>query len=969
MSSSTPFRRWVRRSSWQFLALFAILLAVWFGRATWSQLASLNENAATTKNLINANIRTVAMAQRELLRLNLVLQSDDLDIEELELHRGFVGQRMTEVSSPSRMETLRSAELLAETQAVTAVWKEELRPLLLEIEADPAAFPEERLRARAISTELELRLNEVLTASERRRRELAGDTNIIVSGLIESTRQLLVGFAAVVTVLGFLAGIAIRNLMRSEREKDEHRRTLEALNAELLKYSDVALLTENLVIIADADSRIEWVNPAFERQTGYSLDEARGHTTASLLHGPDTDPEVASYIRDRIEEGRGFKLQILNYSKDQKSYWVEADVRPVTDPDGTLRGFVGVETEVTQQVQAQRHLEAARQAAEETARAKTDFLATMSHEIRTPLNAVVGLTDLLLDTQLDSQQQEYASVARSSGQLLLTVVNNILDFSALDAGAVTLGTQPFALDESLRGVVDMFDPQAQSKGIDLTLNLSDDLPNLLAGDAGRLQQILVNVVGNAVKFTDSGSVKIAVRAGGAVPSSHEVADQPGTLAAYSSARFSASDSSEPDPSQTGAARAESSAIVARDALGVAPEDHVPDTAGEQETRWVELSVADTGIGIARDRVQSLFDPFAQEDSSTSRRFGGTGLGLSIARSLVLLMGGWLELRSIQGQGTTVTFAVPLTAVPSSDLDVSLAKSGADAETNAFEGLGVLVTEDDPTSQQVALHMLRRLGIEPDIASDGAACLDAMQAAHYDLIFMDIHMPRMDGLDTTAAILERHPDPNDRPRIIAMTANALDGDRERFLAAGMDAYVAKPVRVDTIERAIRSVLPVSSGIGSRIESQGPGMQSAHSDRQNLAVGDGATTPAEADARDGTLATADATAGSEPFDYVGFCQMFGEPDRPLFLELIDTFLTVSRPVMDDLDAAVRGGDIAAATALAHRLSGSSAACHAVALRTLAREIEVTARHGTLVPVEALDSLWHEWDKCVAWRSITS
>ena len=235
---------------------------------------------------------------------------------------------MTEVSSPYQIQTLQSEELLAETRAISAVWKTDLRPLLLQIETEPDRYPEQRLQARAIASELERRLNEVLTLSEQRRRELSAETNRVVKGLIGGTGQLLVGFATVVTLMALLAGLAIRNLMRSEREKDQDRRKLEDLNAQLLKYSDVALLTEDLVIIADADSRIEWVNPAFERQTGYTLAEARGRTTSELLHGPDTDPEMARFIEERIAEGHGFKLQILNYSKDQMPYWVDADVRP-----------------------------------------------------------------------------------------------------------------------------------------------------------------------------------------------------------------------------------------------------------------------------------------------------------------------------------------------------------------------------------------------------------------------------------------------------------------------------------------------------------------------------------------------------------------------------------------------------------------------------------------------------------------
>ena len=379
-----------------------------------------------------------------------------------------------------------------------------------------------------------------------------------------------------------------------------------------------------------------------------------------------------------------------------------------------------------QQQQLVGELEEARRRAEAASRAKSSFLANMSHEIRTPMNGVLGALDLLFGEELRSEAREYAETARQSAQILLTILNDILDFSKIEAGRLVLEEADFSLESVLEEATRVVLPLAQARGLRVACSIGSGAPEIVRGDPLRLRQVLLNLLSNAIKFTNEGRVDVRVT------------------------------------------RSE--------------------TAGERAV-VLRFEVRDSGIGIAPDRLGSIFDSFSQADESTTRRYGGTGLGLAICRELVALMGGEIGVASTLGEGSTFWFTARLARGTKRTAPAAIAASKTWARPG--EGISVLLAEDNAVNQRVVTRILERLGCTVDLAATGREAVAAARSRTYDLVLMDQHMPDMDGIEATQEI-RRSEAAGVRTPIVALTASILQEDRERCLAAGMDDFLAKPV---------------------------------------------------------------------------------------------------------------------------------------------------------------------------------
>ena len=517
------------------------------------------------------------------------------------------------------------------------------------------------------------------------------------------------------------------------------------------------------IAFLDSDERLILCNEAYRRfmrhmpeivTPGTALPAAILHAARAGVAPPDETP--AAWAERQLATLRSERPALIPYGPRK---WARVSMRYEAD-----RRAVVLVSDVSEERQRQRELEQALVAAEKSRaeaeaanQAKSTFLATMSHEIRTPMNGVLGMMEVLEAEGVDDDQARTVATMRESAQALLRIIDDVLDFSKIEAGALALEEAPFSLTGLVDGVVTTFHSQAERKGLSLVSAIAPGSTDALLGDPTRVRQILFNLLGNALKFTDRGGAMIRAR-------------------------------TEP--------------------------------LGNGRTRAI-LSVSDTGIGLSATQRARLFQPFSQADGSTTRRYGGTGLGLSIVRRLAQLMGGDVAVESAPGAGSTFTVTLDLIAAPADsplvDLPVIELPAVMPAPAPHFDGNNVLVVDDHPINREVLVRQLLALGVAADSAADGREGLRAWQAGHYAIVFADIHMPQMDGFEMTAEIRRQElANKQSRTPIVGVTANAMAGEDERCRAAGMDGYLSKPVSLARLRATLQRWLQGGDGAAPAID---------------------------------------------------------------------------------------------------------------------------------------------------------
>lgn len=523
-------------------------------------------------------------------------------------------------------------------------------------------------------------------------------------------------------------------------EVEERVRAQETLSAERQVLRALIDNVPDHMYVKDTECRFLLANVSVARQMG-------AKTPEELIGKTDFDyyPRglATTFFEDEQRVIRTGKAEIdrdeMGLDPQGNTSWVLTTQVPLRDKDGRVTGLVGIGHDITELKKIQAEMQRAREVAEAASRAKSEFLANMSHEIRTPLNGIMGMTDLALETALDREQKEYLETVKVSADSLLTVINDILDFSKIEAGRMDLEHVDFDLRDSLESALKTLAVRADEKGLELLCEMAPEVPEVARGDITRLRQVLLNLVGNAIKFTNEGEIAVKVRQG------------------------------------------------ARDGRELA----------------LHFTVSDTGIGIPKDKLEMIFDPFAQADSSTTRKYGGTGLGLTISSRLVRMMGGQIWVESEEGRGSHFHFTVRLQIADQKEI-----KLGNPAPPEMLRGVRVLVVDDNRTNLRILEGMLKRWEMIPTCAESGELALAELASARsegraFGLIVADMHMPRMDGFELVEHIREK-------PELCAATIMMLTsaghrGDAERCQKLGVSAYLLKPIRQSELREAIAKVL--------------------------------------------------------------------------------------------------------------------------------------------------------------------
>ncbi len=533
-------------------------------------------------------------------------------------------------------------------------------------------------------------------------------------------------------------------LTRTLRYARERVRIVTALRESEERYRAIIDHARDVLVTVSPDGTIASLNRAFEIVTGWPRATWLGQPFGPLLH-PDDLVLVTETFRHSHEPEKTLQSLELRVRRVAGDYVMGEFSWAICRVSGQPVALLAVVRDITERKRIEQEFRQARIDAERATSAKSEFLARMSHEIRTPMNGVLGMAELVLRTDLTAQQRSRLNTLQESAQLLLRVIDEILDFSRLEAGKLALAEAPFRLRETL-DAIKLLQVWAEKKGLTLAYDIAAEVPETIIGDSDRIYQIIVNLVGNAIKFTRDGGVTVHVGL-------------------------------------------------------AAPEAGAP----TDPTVELHFAVRDTGIGIAPEKQQLIFFPFEQADGSTVRKYGGTGLGLAISAQLVALMRGRIWVESTLGQGSAFHFAIrcglgaedPLVEDPASQSSPLPSVAGEPGEPT--RSLRVLLAEDNPVNQQIALAVLQQRGHSVVVADNGIAAVAAVARETFDVILMDVEMPELDGYEATIEIRRREQDQTcpGRVPIVAMTANALPRDRQRCLDAGMDDFLSKPVRASLL----------------------------------------------------------------------------------------------------------------------------------------------------------------------------
>lgn len=513
---------------------------------------------------------------------------------------------------------------------------------------------------------------------------------------------------------------------------------------ELQHQAEKAFLLEEVVLNARdgimitsanvSEPQIVYVNRAFSQITGYSSEEVIGKTPR-ILQGEKTDKYILQKLRKCLEAGKPFKGELLNYGKNGREYWLDISIVPIKNREGVVTHFVAIERDVTNRKKELNELIKAAEDAELANKTKSEFLANMSHELRTPMNGIIGMCQLLSGSNLNTEQQELITTLSKSADNLLGLLNDILDISKVESGDLTLEDVPFDIRSSLNEILTLFTPIAASKSLSFEIKVQDNVPQIIMGDPARLQQILRNLISNALKFTHHGGINLNLA----------IAKQGGATELY-------------------------------------------------------FQVKDTGIGVPEDKLEDIFNKFTQADTSITRKYGGTGLGLAITRELVIMMGGRIGVESTLGFGSIFYFSIPSRPAAIDAIPVNLTKENTPTTSNEHinKNLRILAVDDHPINSMFLKKLLNKIGLSNiTLAENGIEAINLIEKESFDLIFMDCQMPELDGYQTTRLLRDK----KIKTPIIAVTANAMVGDREKCIKCGMDDYISKPIKLDELQNML------------------------------------------------------------------------------------------------------------------------------------------------------------------------